>query len=69
MKTFAGEGGYLTENIASPFKVATDRHQPGVSYNNWKSGDWALKPGNAEGKNKNSRLWLTMDRQCLGSCS
>ena len=30
----------------------------GVSYNNWKSGDWALKPGNAEGKN--SRLWLTM---------
>ena len=34
-----------------PAKLGSDTKR-GVSYRHWESGDWALKPGNAEGKIK-----------------
>ena len=43
-------------------------YKRGVSYNNWKSGDWALKPGNAEGKIKQPTVAYN-DRLCLGDYS
>ena len=42
----------IQEQIINKSKVKKKIIYIYISYINWESGDWALKPGNAEGKRK-----------------